>query len=76
MPSSLLSPVEIGEHLDVTAETIRRLHRSGRIPGYRVGRKLRFDLTEVREALRVASTTPAPPTPAPAGPNFDALDAA
>lgn len=57
MARSLLSPTEIGAALAVHPETIRRLNRAGRIPGYRVGRYLRFDLDEVREALRYPLAT-------------------
>lgn len=39
---------ELGVHL----ETVRRLHRAGKIPSYRVGSNLRFDVQEVKAALR------------------------
>jgi excisionase family DNA binding protein len=52
MPRSLTSAVDTAAELDVHPETLRRLRRSGRIPGYLIGRYLRFDLDEVREALR------------------------
>jgi len=69
----LLSPVKTGAVFDVHPETLRRLYRAGRIPGYKVGRYLRFDLDEVREALRsTPNDAPAPQV----GPDFSALDAA
>ena len=41
MARVLLSSVKTAEDFDVHAETIRRLYRAGRIPGYKVGRFLR-----------------------------------
>lgn len=52
MSQELLSAIDMGKLFDVHPETLRRLHRSGRIPGYKVGRYLRFDPDEVREALK------------------------
>lgn len=49
----LLATRDLADRLNTTPETIRRWARLGRIPVYRVGAKtLRFDLAEVREALR------------------------
>jgi len=36
--------------------SVRRLAREKRIPSYRIGRLLRFDICEVRAALKVAKT--------------------
>jgi excisionase family DNA binding protein len=56
----------------VHPETLRRLYREGRVPGYKFGRVLRFDLDEVCDALR---TTPGSATTrAHFEPDFDALD--
>jgi excisionase family DNA binding protein len=56
---------------DVHPETVRRLWREGTIPGYKVGRLLKFDVDEVRLALRAA---PRPSTRAVAAtPDFDAI---
>ena len=70
----LLTPIDTGVEFDVHAETLRRLYRAGRIPGYKVGRYLRFDPDEVREALR--STPNTATAGAAVEPDFDALDAA
>jgi excisionase family DNA binding protein len=74
MTRGLLSPAATGEEFDVCAETLRRLYRDGRIPGYKVGRHLKFDPDEVREALR--SGPNATHSATPVEPDFDALDAA
>ena len=52
MARALTSTVHTAEEVDVHPETLRRLYRDGRIPGYKVGRLLRFDVDEVRDALR------------------------
>ncbi len=52
MPRPLQSAVNTAPLFEVDPETLRRLWRAGRIPGYKVGRHLRFDPDEVREALR------------------------
>lgn len=67
-----VSAGQAADLFDVSAETIRRKYREGLIPGYRVGRYLRFDPTELREAFR---STTAPPNPRVSSPNFAALDA-
>jgi excisionase family DNA binding protein len=72
----LLSAVHTGEIFDVHPETLRRLYRAGRIPGYRVGRYLRFDPDELREALRSqCDTLRSAVSPATVSPDFDALGA-
>jgi len=73
MPHALLSASETAEALGVAAETVRRLYRSSSIPGYKVGRYLRFDLAEVRDALRSSTSDDA--TPVTVAPDFDAVDA-
>ena len=48
--------------LDVNPETVRRQYRLRRLPGVKVGRKLRFDVAQVEAALNKAEepkTTPA-----------------
>lgn len=70
----LLSTRALATELDANEETVRRLYRDGRIPGYKVGRHLKFDLDEARQALRCG--VPAPERAASATPDFDALDAA
>lgn len=44
---------EVAARFGVTAQTVRTLALAGRIPHYRLGARLRFDLDEVEEALRV-----------------------
>jgi excisionase family DNA binding protein len=66
----LLSTRDVATELGLHVETIRRLHRTGRIPAYRCGRVYRFDPEEVREALRTSATS----TGGTVRPDFDALD--
>ena len=49
---SLLSAKELAVHLSVSEWTVKRAYRLGTIPGERLGKLLRFDLAEVREAMR------------------------
>jgi excisionase family DNA binding protein len=58
MARALTSTIRTAELVDAHPETLRRLYRDGRIPGYKVGRLLRFDVDEVRDALRGSSATP------------------
>jgi excisionase family DNA binding protein len=67
---SLQSPAATGELFDVHPETLRRLYRAGRIPGYKVGRYLRFDPEEIREALR---SVPVRAARSVVEPDFDAI---
>lgn len=46
---------EVAERFRVCAETVRRWARSGRVPAFRAGTLLRFDINEVEHALRVPS---------------------
>jgi excisionase family DNA binding protein len=69
MARALSSTNDTAEEIGVNVETIRRLHRAGIITGYRAGRVLRFDLDEVRAALRTTTTT----SPARVEPDFEAL---
>jgi excisionase family DNA binding protein len=73
MARVLVSARTAGDSFDVHQETIRRLARDGRIPMYRVGRYMRFDLDEIRAALRADSS---PSGSGVVSPDFDALDAA
>lgn len=70
LESSSRTAAELGVHVN----TVRALHKSGRIPGYFVGRVLKFDIEECRAALR---STPIPPPKSRRvrnAPNLDALD--
>ncbi|MCK6574671.1 helix-turn-helix domain-containing protein [Myxococcota bacterium] len=48
---------EVAERFRVSTETVRRWARSGRVPTFRAGLLLRFDLAEVEAALRVPAST-------------------
>jgi excisionase family DNA binding protein len=43
---------ELADFLDLPLTSVWRLSRSGQIPCYRLGRLMRFDLDEVRAALK------------------------
>jgi excisionase family DNA binding protein len=65
----------LGAELGIHPETVRRLYREGRIPAYRVGRGLRFDVAEVRDAFRTSAPSPDEATTGTTRePDFDALD--
>ena len=50
---ALLDAEQVGELLSCTAETVRRWHRQGIIPSaIHEGKTVRFDLYDVRAALR------------------------
>lgn len=42
----------LAELLSLPAASVRRLAREGRLPCYRAGRLLRFDVAEVKAALK------------------------
>jgi excisionase family DNA binding protein len=72
---SYLRAEDAGAMFNVTGETVRRLHRDGVIPAYRVGRYLRFDPEELREAFRTMDAKPRTREAAHhVAPDFDALD--
>lgn len=48
----LVTAEDLAIRLDVSAATIYRLHKTGRLPGIRLGRAIRFDMEEVLGALR------------------------
>jgi excisionase family DNA binding protein len=50
-----LDTTDIAALMNTSTRTVYRLAESGRIPAYRVGAEWRFDLSEVREALRERS---------------------
>lgn len=49
---TLISAEALGELLSLPPASVRRLAREGRLPCYRAGRLLRFDLAEVKAALK------------------------
>ena len=69
-PDDLLDADEAARRLGLHPETLRRLHRAGKIPAFKVGKKLRFDLAEIREACR---STPNNGRAVAAAPDFDAI---
>ena len=44
---------ELASFLKMPIASVWRLSRSGQIPSYRLGRLMRFDIAEVRDALKV-----------------------
>lgn len=50
----LVTAVEVAAHLKCNKLTVYSMHARGLIPGFRVGRALRFDLNQVRAALAEA----------------------
>lgn len=50
----LVTAVEVAADLRVNKLTVYSMHARGLIPGYRIGRALRFDLDKVRAALAEA----------------------
>lgn len=50
---NLVHPSVIAQDLDVSVRTIQRMADDGEIPHYRVRGQLRFNIAEVRAALRV-----------------------
>jgi excisionase family DNA binding protein len=51
-PERLVTAAGLAEHLDVNVGQVYRLARGGKLPCYRIGRRLRFDLAEVRAVFR------------------------
>ena len=49
----MLSAEEVAEVLRVSPSTVRRLAASGEIPSSKVGDQYRFDLVEVKEAIKL-----------------------
>lgn len=48
---------QVADRLKIHVSTLRRLWRSGAIPGYRIGhRTIRLNLREVTQALRVGKS--------------------
>ncbi len=67
--SGVLTAQQLARHLQVPLSMIRRMTSDGRIPAMRLGhRTVRYDLDEVRAALRTPSASPprtrqSPPEP-------------
>jgi hypothetical protein len=61
MDTVLIDAAELAKHLGQAKSSIYRLHKRGVIPAYSAGPNLhgiRFDLNEVKEALRRPATNP------------------
>jgi len=52
MADKLLTVNQLASALQISRSTVYRLVREGRIPHYSVGERLRFDVGEVKAALR------------------------
>lgn len=50
-PQGLLDSAQLGEALSLTAQYCEEMARQKRWPSHRVGRYVRFDLSEVRAAI-------------------------
>lgn len=66
MTDNYVTVPEMAEILRVSPDTIRRRATAGDIPAVRIGRQWRFDVTEVREHLRLLSTARDPWARSPA----------
>lgn len=64
----LLSTEELAEYLDVPVATVYawRYHRKGP-PGFRIGRYVRYRLSDVEDWLSSRPREPSPPSMGPAG---------
>lgn len=51
----LVEVAVVAARFRVSSRSVYRLARDKKIPSYRVGRQLRFDLQEVSAALRIAA---------------------
>ena len=54
-PERLVTAADLATHLEVRVGMVYRMARSGRLPSYRIGRRLRFDRVEVRDALKAGN---------------------
>lgn len=59
-PSPMLTKRALATALDVSTATIDRMVEDGRIPFFVVGESKRFDLAEVRAAIRAPAPEPKP----------------
>lgn len=62
-PTPMLTFTDVKTWLNVTERHLRAMVARGDIPTYGAGRLLRFDPTEVREALKRNGRSSPPPTP-------------
>ena len=58
-PRSGMTTSSLARRFVVSEQTVRRWAMSGRIPSFRAGSVLRFDLNEVEAALRVQAAAQA-----------------
>ena len=57
MTGRLLTAFEVAEQLGYSPETVRRWTRSGELPGYRIGGRLRYPEDEVEQWVQERATT-------------------
>ena len=57
---AMLDLTAVAKRLAVSTDTVRKLHRSGKLVATKVGRKLRFDPKMVAQYEREASGNPLP----------------
>lgn len=72
-PSPLVTKQGLATALGVSATQVDRLVRTGRVPFFNVGDTKRFDVAEVREALRLSKPGLRKAEPEPEPENLDAL---
>jgi len=49
---TLISAEALGELLSLPSASVRRLAREGKLPAFRLGRLLRFDVQEVLKSMK------------------------
>lgn len=59
-PEPLVTIKVAAQHLGISESQLRSLERQGVVPAYRPGGTLRFDLTELREAVRAKTSISKP----------------
>jgi hypothetical protein len=69
----LLDANELGAAVGLHPETVRRMHREGRIPGLRVGRTVKYELGAVLETFRRVDQERVTATMSLAAPDFEAI---
>lgn len=48
----LVSPQQLAEKLNMAVATVHKLSNSGELPSYKIGRKIYFDLEEVKLQMK------------------------
>lgn len=52
MTPTLITAAELAQHLNVSEDAVYKMALRGDIPSYKLGSKVRFDLTQVLAAAR------------------------